>query len=201
LSRHCCIAQVSITQPLHWLRWLLLSIAILCGLATANADDRQVRIREAYIDTQSSVLLLNARFELTLPEGARAAVRDGSTLTFDIEFELRRSRNFWRDETIAALTQRYVINFHALSERYVLRNLNSGEQSTYGTVDAALKQLTSINALPILDHDLIEPGTAYEARMRAELDVQTLPESIRWVIFWADNWKQSGDWHLWPLKP
>jgi Domain of unknown function (DUF4390) len=169
-------------------------------LAPVQAADTHIRIHDVYLDAQSDVLLLNAQLDLALPEGARAAVREGSALTFDIQFELRRSRSFWRDEIIASLTQRYVLSFHALSERYILRNLNSGDQTTFGSIDAALELINDINALPALDRDLLVKGTTYQARLRAELDVHTLPESLRFVLFWADNWKQSSDWFLWQLK-
>jgi Domain of unknown function (DUF4390) len=180
-------------------RLLVVSLFVLFTQPTLATDER-IDIRNVFIDTQTAVLQLNARLSLVLPMGARAAIHDGSAMTFDLQFELRRGRSFWRDEVVAALTQHYVLNYHALSERYILRNLNSGEQTTFSSLDTALQQLSTLSALPILDRDLLEVGKTYQARLRAEIDVHTLPDSIRWMLFWTDNWKQTSEWHLWPLK-
>ena len=179
--------------------WLL-GLCLLAAPCMSGAADERFEIRSAFIDVAQDVLLLNARLEFTLPEGARAAVREGAALTLDLQIELQRSRRFWLDETVASLSQHYELSYHALSERYVLRNLNSDEQSTYGTLDAALQQLSNINALPVLDRALLDPKQRYEVRLRAELDVHNLPDALRWVLFWADDWRQGSDWYTWPLK-
>jgi HAMP domain-containing protein len=52
---------------------------------------------------------------------------------------------------VAALEQSYELAYHALSDRYLVRNVNSGEQASYATLDAALDSLRVISNLPILD--------------------------------------------------
>ena len=176
----------------------LLLAPCLC-LAADEASER-VEIRSAFVDTGQEVLQLSARLDFVLPEGARRAVGEGAALTLDLQFEVRRARRYWLDETVAALGQHYEISYHALSERYLLRNLNSGEQSAYASLDAALQQLSGIGALPALDRALLDPEQPYEARLRATLDIHNLPETLRWVLFWTDNWRQTSDWYVWPLK-
>ena len=101
---------------------------------------------------------------------------------------------------MATLEQQYEVVFHALSENYLLRNLNSGEQTAYETFDAALEALATLRDVPVLDQSLLDPAEQYEVRLRATLDVRTLPETLRLVLFWTDNWRQRTDWYLWPLK-
>jgi hypothetical protein len=167
---------------------------------TVHADE-QLEVGSATVDVVQGVLLLNAQLELALPDGARQAVRDGVELTLDIELKLYRERSFWLDDAIATLEQRYELNYHALTERYVVRNRNSGAQSTYATLDEALDQLRTIRSLPILDQSLLDLSKSYEARLRATLDIHTLPGSLRMVLFWTDDWQQRSDWYAWPLKP
>lgn len=175
-------------------------VLLVLPVFAAQAEERLV-VRSAAMEESQGVLLLNADIDIALPDGARSAVRDGVELTFDIEVRLLRERNFWLDDTVATLVQRYEISFHALTERYLVRNRNSGAHSTHATLDEALDVLRSVQSLPALDRSLLDPKQRYEVRVRASLDVHTLPGSLRVVLFWTDDWKQQSGWYAWPLKP
>jgi hypothetical protein len=101
------------------------------------------------------------------------------------------------DYTVATLDQRYELVYHALSERYLVRNLNSGEQDSYATLDAALDGLRVISGLPILDQALVERNRRHEISIRASIDVHTMPDALRFVLFWADDWRQRSEWYTW----
>jgi hypothetical protein len=149
------------------------------------------------VEPSDAVYLLNATIDFDLPAGARLAIREGVPLTLDLEIVVRRGRRFWRDDTIATLVQRYELVFHALSERYLVRNLNSGEQSTFATLDAALDFMRVIEDLPILDRSLLVPDLRYDLSLRASLDVRTMPDTLRFVLFWIDDWRQRSEWYTW----
>ena len=174
-------------------------LMLLCALPSLAAGDR-FEIRSAYVVPSQGVYLLNARLHFVMPEGARQAVRDGVALTLQVELQLVRSRNWWLDDSVASLEQRYEVVYHALSQRYLVRNLNSGEQSSHSTLDEALESLSIIHDLPVLDESLIRAKEDYELRLRGTLDVRTLPEALRLVLFWVDNWRQRSEWYIWPLK-
>jgi hypothetical protein len=175
------------------------SLSALVGGPAAAADEK-FEIQSASVVPAQGVYLLNATLHFVLPEGARQAIQDGVALTLHAELELQRARRWWLDDTVAILEQNYEVVYHALSENYLLRNLNSGEQTAYGTFDGALEALTTLHDVPILDQSLLDPEEQYEVRLRATLDVRTLPETLRMVLFWTDNWRQRTDWYLWPLK-
>jgi len=54
-----------------------------------------------------------------------------------------------------------------------------------------------ISNLPILDQSLITPDNEYEISLRASLDVRTMPDALRFVLFLADDWRQRSDRYLW----
>jgi hypothetical protein len=159
-----------------------------------------VQIRSAYVEPAAGVLLLNARVEFDLPAGARQAIEDGVEMTMEFDIRIKRARRLLPDETVAELQQRYELLYHAVSSRYVLRNLNSGEQESYPTLDAALEPLRQIRGLPILDEALVRAEGRYEISVRSSLDVRTMPDALRFVLFWADDWRQTSDWYTWPLR-
>lgn len=172
---------------------ILLSVALVSG---AWAQQR-IDIRSAYVELQDGVYQLNATIDFELPEGARAAIRDGVPLTLRLEIVVRRGRDLWFDETVAALDQDYELVYHALSERYLVRNLNSGEQASYPTLDTALDALRVVSNLPILDQALVSEGRRHEISVRATLDVPTMPDTLRFLLFWSDDWRQRSEWYTW----
>ena len=175
--------------------WLL-AIFSLGAMAPAWAQPR-FDIRSAYVEPSDGVYQLNATLELTVPEPARRAIDEGVPLTLDLTIVVRRTRRYWMDETVAELEQRYEVIHHALSERYLLRNLNSGEQTSFATLDAALDALRVISNLPILDRSLVVANRRHEISLRAVLDVPTMPDALRFVLFWRDDWRQVSDWYTW----
>lgn len=176
--------------------WLL-GLALLLPLA---AFGQNIQIRSAYVEPAAGVLLLSAQLDFELPGGAQEAIRDGVELTLEVGIEVRRSRRLWMDEAIADLQQRYELLYHAVSGRYLVRNLNSGVQDSFPTLDAALESLRRIERLPILDEALVRSRGRYEISLRAGLDVHTMPDALRFVLFWADDWRQSSEWYTWPLR-
>src|SRR5690606_23761518 len=168
----------------------------MIALPTAVWAQSRFDIRSAYVEPADGVYELNTTINFDLPEGARAVIREGVPLTLHLEIVVRRRRNYWFDYTVATLEQNYELVYHALSERYLVRNLNSGEQASYATLDAALDELRVISGLPILDQSLIERGR-HEISIRASIDVHTMSVALPSVLFWADDWRQRSEWYTW----
>jgi hypothetical protein len=160
-------------------------------------EPQQFEVRSAFLERQENVYQLNATLAFELPEGARQAIIDGVVMTLDLEIVLRRSRRFWVDENVATLVQNYQLEHRALSERYLVRNINSGEQTSFPSLDRALDSLRVISDLPILDKSLITPGNEYEISLRASLDVRTMPDALRFLLFLADDWRQRSERYIW----
>lgn len=186
----------------------ILAVALLwlcnagVGLPAASAAEapRRFEIRSAFVEPAESVYLLNARLDFALPPGAQAAILDGVVLTLDLEIVVNRARRYWLDETMATLEQHYEVVYHALSERFLVRNVNSGEQTSWPNLDDALESLQVVTRLPILDQSLVAPALRYEVSLRARLDVRNIPDALRFVLFWVDDWRQQTDWYTWPLN-
>ncbi|WP_161810560.1 DUF4390 domain-containing protein [Steroidobacter agaridevorans] len=172
-------------------------LGCLLGPAASAQAPPRFEIRSAYVEPAEGVYELNATLNFDLPEGARAAIREGVPLTLHLEIVVKRRRSYWLDETVATLDQSYELAYRALSERYLVRNLNSGDQASYATLDAALDALRVISRLPILDQALVSPNRRHEISVRGNLDVRTMPDALRFVLFWSDDWRQRSEWYTW----
>lgn len=193
------------TFPPQYLRWFRalgnsrqwLVAMLLVSFAGAAWSQQRLDVRSAYVEPADSVYQLNATLAIELPDGAQRAIRDGVPFKLDVEIVVHRSRRLWLDETVATLVQHYELVYHALSERYLVRNLNSDEQTSFATLDAALDSVRVIADLPILDRALVLPETRHEVSIRASLDVRTMPDALRFVLFWANDWRQRSEWYTW----
>jgi len=188
----------AVRRPVAWLIAAVLALLNCVHIGTAAAQaPTALEVRSAYIEPAEGVYELNATLNFDLAEGARAAIREGVPLTLHLEIVVKRQRSYWVDESVATLDQYYELAYRALSERYLVRNLNSGEQASYATLDAALDAMRVISRLPILDQALVSRQSRHEISVRTNLDVRTMPDALRFVLFWSDDWRQRSEWYTW----
>jgi hypothetical protein len=178
---------------------------LLCFLATmalaADPESSRLLIRSAQVDLDDDVYELDTQLELRLPASARKAIDGGLTLRLTYEIEVNRVRRYLPDPGVAAIEQHFELSYHALSQRYLVRNLNTGEQQDFGSVEAALARITEVKGLPVLDASLLPPGPEYEGRVRAVLDMASAEDAFGWLLFWTDDWSAKSDWYTWTLRP
>jgi Domain of unknown function (DUF4390) len=168
------------------------------GFARADTLDGVLEVRSAYVNVDGSVFLLHARVEYPDNPAIRDALRDGVTLTFDLDTRVERERRFWFDAEVVALTLRRELAYHAVSERYVVRDARSGDQQSFATLEEALKQLGTVDGWPILVEPQLDGGQ-YHVSVRAGVRRGRLPSSLRAIMFWTDDWHRTSEWYSWSL--
>jgi len=183
---------------------MVASVCLGCFLSvTADAEGLEGRfeVRSADLELQDGVYHLNARLALPVSDAVRRGLAEGVPLTIELDLDIERVRQLLPNSRVAELTQRYHLQYNAVSARYILRNDNSGQQQSVGTVDAALEMLSEIHSLPVLDKSLITTDRRYEANVRAKIDYGTVPFSLRVLMFWVNEWHRESDWYTWTLQP
>ena len=185
--------------PAGWLAACLM-LAALGLTADAAAAETRLQISAAELSLDQGVYTLDARAEIELPAGARRAIESGLTMHLNYEVVISQVRRYIPDDDVATLVQSYELLFHALSERYLVRNLNTGEQRDFATLPAALEALTELRNLPLLDAALLDPESTYESRLRVVVDMGNAPEALRWLLFWTDDWSATSEWFRWTFR-
>jgi hypothetical protein len=183
---------------LPWLFLLLLALSPLG--AWAQADPGRFDVRAATSSLSDGVWYLNARIEYRLSAETREALEAGVPLTIRLEVVLIENRRWWLDDAVAELRQTYRLEYHALSERYLLHNLNSGELTSFATLFSALNFLGRVQDLPLIDAALISPSAEYLVRLRAVLATEEFPGPLRLLAFWRRDWSLRSEWYTWPLQ-
>jgi hypothetical protein len=183
---------------------LLLAATFLLWAGAGLAQDEVTR--EGYFEVRSAstrivdgVHTLDARLQLVLSSEALEALSSGVPLTIELQLELIRVRRFVWDDDAAELATRFELEYRPLSQRYIVRNLNSGEQESFATLYSALNNLGRIQGLPVIDDALLEPGKNYRIRLRAMLNTQQYPAPLRLLLFWRGEWQLESEWVEWTL--
>ena len=195
-------------------RWLAVAVSLLLiGAVHGQAliaqpppdipvadDPGRFEVQSASVELDSGVYLLTARVAFRLSTEARDALQAGVPLNIRLDVEVIHNRRFWFNNTVASLRQRFQVEYHALSERYIVMNVNSGQQESFGSLFAALNFLGRVDKLPLLDASLLENDREYRFRLRAFLDVEKFPGPLRLLAFWRRDWSLASDWYTWPLR-
>lgn len=186
----------------HCSWWLagLVVLALAPHLAQAQEDPGGFDVRSASIVLESGVYYLDTLIEYRLSSDAREALDAAVPLTVQLEVEFINSRWFWGGESVGNLRQSYQLQYHSLSERYIVRNLNSGEQSTFATLFSALNDLGRVTRLPLIDAALLDPNQNHDVRIRALLSTEDMPGPLRFLAFWRRDVAQRSDWYRWQLE-
>jgi len=180
------------------LAWLpALALATFTGFATA--DTPQFRVNHARTVLVDDVYRLEASLEYHFSAEALDALHNGVPLTLILDIEVYQPRRYLWEKTLADLKQRYRIQYHALSDKYLLRNLNSGLQATFTRLDDALASLGNIGEIPIIDAHLLDPGERYMVRVRSRLDIDKLPVPLRLEAYVSSDWWLTSGWYSWDL--
>jgi hypothetical protein len=168
------------------------------SLGAADALDGVLEVRSAYVNIDKGVFLLHARVEYPVSESIRSALKDGVTLAFDLDARVDRERRFWFNANIVDLTLRRELTYHAVSDRYVVRDTRSRDQQSFSTINEALDYLGKVDAWPILVEPQLDGGS-YTVSVRAGMRRGHLPASLRAILFWTDNWARESEWYTWSL--
>jgi hypothetical protein len=175
-------------------------LTLLLGLLWAiGGHAAGFEVIDAATRLEGGVYRLNARIEYRFSKAALEALQNGVPLTVDIDMEVRRRRPWVWDETVYALTQRFQLEYHALSRQYLVNNLNSGERRAFPTQTAALGFMGRIQDFPLLDRSLLAETERYEGALRVRLDIEALPAPLRLFAYLSDDWRLASEWRTWPF--
>ncbi len=180
---------------------------VMAALAAVDIGFAQDTVeREGYFEVRSAstrivdgVHTLDARLQLVLSSEALDALTSGVPLTIELQMELIRVRRFVWDDAAAQLAVRFELEYRPLSQRYIVRNLNSGDQDSFATLYSALNNLGRIQGLPVIDDALLERNENYRIRIRAMLQTQQYPAPLRLLLFWRSEWQLQSEWFEWLL--
>ena len=177
---------------------LLACFVLIC--LSVNVQASKVNIEFATSTLVNEHYRVDAYIDYEFDDEVLTALAHGIALRIDTYIRVKRERNWlWdpviRDETISFLLER-----HALSDHYLLTNLNTEHKEQFQYLDEALRAMGSINDHFLFDKSTIDPDATYIGYIMAELNIEALPPPLRPIAYISSQWQAQSPWYEWLVK-
>lgn len=177
---------------------LLTALCLYVPQYSWAVEEGEFRIEEAHAWNADGAYLLDAQFTIGLSSGAREALENGVPLVFELQVQVVRKQNWWWDVVAVELKQSRQLQYHPLSESYLVKDLDAGTQGNYRRLEDALRAAGSIRNLFLTDLQM-DAGQGYNIRLRGSLDIESLPTPVRLPAYVSSAWDMKSEWYAWPL--
>lgn len=154
-----------------------------------------IEIKSAELSQTEESLTLNAELDITLNSTLEDALNKGVPLNFVAEFELRRPRWYWLDETVSAAQQHIRLSYHALTRQYQLSVNN--QQRNFSGLGEARRELGRLQDWPVAKRNQLKDKQNYVAALRFRLDLTQLPKPLQVNALASKEWNLDSDWQRW----
>jgi hypothetical protein len=181
---------------------LMLGVLPLLATAVAHADDPldgELEIRSAYAVPSRGVIMLSARVAYPRSPLLSGTLKDGVTLSLDLECVVSRHRRFWLDAEAVSLVRHSELSYQVVADRYLVREVDAGTQETFATLEAALAHVGTVEEWPIAVEAMLPSDEEWQIALRAGVRRGHMPDALRALMFWSDAWHRTSEWYTWTL--
>ena len=142
-------------------------------------------------------VLTSTKFELS--NYLQNALDNGVPLNAHVQFRLKQKKKYWFDKETILLTVNYQLNYHALSQHYLLTRNDTNEHWNFSNSSAALRKLSELRKyiLPAIKIPL--DGADYSILAVADMAPATLNLPLRIQSLFNENFRLISEGILWPL--
>ena len=177
--------------------WLWMPLVLFASVTRAGGfvvDEMRTLVQEG-------VFMLDARIEYRFSDAALEALDNGVPLHLEVQVEILREGAWFWEQPLKDRTLSFVIRFLPLSGLYLVVDQASGSERNFATRAAAIDALGDLSGLALVPEDALDPAERYLVRLRASLDIGSLPLPLRPLAYLSPSWQLSSDWKSWPLRP
>jgi hypothetical protein len=151
----------------------------------------------------TNIIVTNTRDDFIIylnVEGAftdkmKKAILSGVTTTFSFFVTLHKVRNLWFDKNLADIKTTHTIKYNNLKKEFTVILSESSESVVTQSFGEAQKLMGEIDSLKVVPLSMLEKGSPYQIRAKAELDKVTLPYYLHYVLFFVSLWDFKTDWY------
>ncbi len=176
--------------------WIFLLLAWSGAVRAAD-----FMIHDVQLEERQGQHYLSLQIDYHLSKVALEALSNGVPLTLELRVMVEKQWGSFWEQRPQEIKLRHQVRYHALTGLYRVVDLQSGEAKSFVTQDAALYALGEHTRLKLISSDQLVPGNDYNVRLRADLDIESLPLPLRPLAYFHRGWKLSSGWTQWPLNP
>jgi hypothetical protein len=180
--------------------FLLLSLHLVLAspVLPAQENDKGFSVLEVSASGLEGEVRILAEMDLMLSDPVEEAVNNGIPVTIVKQYAVPRSRLVIKRRRVKT-EQTYELRKHALSDRYVVKNIGSEAVKTYPSVTTAIRAIgaASVVNLKLRKDEYSDPP---QVGVRVYLDIYALPTALRMRAFISRSWRHSSGWTIWNIE-
>lgn len=178
-------------------KFLFLILSLFLFSEFVYAEDYSTLINNVKVKKKDAGYRLNANIDFRLSPTAKEALQKGIALSWLVTIKIQEEGGFW-DSTIKEIKLSYQIRNHALLNLYSVKKAT--ETLMFSTLTAALKSMSKIRKLPLIDKRSLQLDESYYLAMRVQFNREELPVPLRPMSYFDSQWALSSDWSIWQLQ-
>lgn len=175
---------------------LLISFFLVVS-AVASAEGISFKSYKLVGNAPKYQVLTGLDFKLT--NYLQNALENGVPLNARIQFSIRQKHKWWFDEETPLLSVHYQLNFHALSQHYLLTRNDTNEHWNFSNLSAALRKLHELRKYILPDLKMSLTDGDYSILAVVDISPETVNLPIRIQSFFGENNSLTSEGVLWPL--
>lgn len=177
----------------------MIILLLPCQVAAKSQPFAELNVE---LDQNEVSLLLRGELAFSFSKAALEALANGLPLAVNTEVVIKPASKWYWQKSLISHSYKLEIQYHALSQQYLVKSFISDYPRVFLTQLAALGALGRVDELLLIDLALLDPDEQYEISIRATLDSESLPVPLRPLIYLSSEWRMRSDWKRlhWPLK-
>ena len=179
----------------QWLVSLSLMLLLAYSNVIAAQENPVLSIKNANFIEDNSHYSLLTNVAIEFGPSVKAALDKGFKLSFVLEFQLFRPRQYWFDDEIVTISRPITLSYHALSRQYLLSE--SGHQQTFSSLEAVQKAFEQLTPEPVFSKNILDKTETYHAAVKVRLDYKKLPNDLRAEIDDSPEWQMTSQRYQW----
>lgn len=178
--------------------WRFIAGGLLLLLAQ-GALASSAKITNAHAEIRENVVYLDVDLQISFDAEMIEAMRNAIPLNLTLQAVIDEPRDWWLARTVAADDRHYRLEYHALSQTWLVTDVLEHEARSYSTLDGALRALQRVRAWPISSAKRLAGQAHLVGRVRMVLDVNKLPLPLRFPALFDARWALNSEWFFWSV--
>lgn len=158
-------------------------------------DTSRVAFTDLTATNSDTHLILFGIINNAFSEEMTSGLKSGVPVDFSFFVELLKKNDKGNNDILTEMHFRHILTYDTLKDKYKveLEEFNNKIISFQELADAQ-KTMSEVNGARILELSQLEPGNAYQLRIRADLFQKTLPMSLHRILPFFSWWDKDTDW-------
>ncbi len=204
--KNCLTKGLALKNIQRWLFIIFLLLSQCIHWSVADEANATITSARSWIEQQQ--LYLNVGANLSLNDDQIQTLRNGIPITFIFEIKIIKERNFFFNQTVIKQLVKFQLEYHALSNQYIVTNLNLlktvdpniDARKSFPTLSLALDYLAHPKSIKIGTINALDTTANYEGYIKFWLDIESLPTPMQLPVFFDKKWDLQTETFNWSIS-